>query len=221
MNLETEPYSDQVRQWPTSGRHILAQYDIETIIVYQAYRREIGDFAVRHGYFGGEFSYNRMSWIKPNFLWMMYRSDWGQSQGQEVVLGIRLRRTFFDLLLEQAVPSSFVPELSENHDAWKAAVAKSVVRLQWDPDHDPNGGKCERRAVQLGLRGKALESYGKNEIVEIIDMRDFVAQQREFAREWKSGKLNTPVENVYIPNTEFALTNVGLDQFRDTPENRM
>jgi hypothetical protein len=204
----------KTRRWPESGRRILAQYDNETLIVYQAYRPEIGNFAVKHGYFGGEFSYSRMSWIKPTFLWMMYRSDWGRSQGQEVVLAIRLRRVFFDSLLEQAVPSSFVPELFTSHDAWKAAVARSDVRLQWDPDHDPSGGKCERRAIQLGLRGKALEAYGKNEVVEIIDMSDFVAQQRDFIGDWRSGKLLTPSEQVYVPSSLSAASKVGLDEWR-------
>ena len=216
MNLTTQLYSEQVLRWPSSGRHILAQFDDETIIVYQAYRPEIGKFAAKHGYFGGEFSYNRMSWIKPNFLWMMYRSDWGRSQGQEVVLAIRLRRPFFDSLLEQAVPSSFVPELFECHDVWKAAVARSDVRLQWDPDHDPNGGKCERRAVQLGIRGKTLEEYGKNEIVEIIDMSEFVAEQRAFIGDWKSGKLVTPAEQVYVPSSTVATANIGLDEWPNT-----
>ncbi len=207
-------YAEQVRRWPTSGRHILAQFDEETILVYQAYRPEIGNFAVEHGNFGGEFSYNRMSWIKPNFLWMMYRSDWGRSQGQEVVLAIRLRRSFFDLLLEQAVPSTFVPELFESHDEWKAAVARSDVRLQWDPDHGPMGNKCERRAIQLGLRGATLEAYGKSEIIEIVDMSEHVAQQRNIKSNWKSGNLSTPIENVYVPNIP-AATNVGLDTWTD------
>jgi hypothetical protein len=214
MTMATHPYSEQVLRWPTSGRHILAQFDDETIIVYQAYRPEIGLFAVTHGHFGGEFSYSRMSWIKPNFLWMMYRSDWGRSQEQEVVLGIRLRRAFFDSLLEQAVPSSFVPELFESQDAWKAAVARSDVRLQWDPDHDPMGGKCERRAIQLGLRGKTLEAYGKDEIVEIIDMSDFVALQRELIGDWQSGTLLTPSEHVYVPRSSTAAANVGLSDRR-------
>lgn len=214
MTLAAHPYSEQVLRWPTSGRHILAQFDEETIIVYQAYRSEIGHFAVTHCHFGGEFSYSRMSWIKPNFLWMMYRSDWGRSQGQEVVLAIRLRRAFFDSLLEQAVPSSFVPEIFESHDAWTAAVARSDVRLQWDPDHDPNGGKCERRAIQLGLRGKTLEAYGKNEIVEIIDMSDFVARQRDFSGDRQSGKLLTPDEHVYVPKSTTAAANVGLEEWR-------
>ena len=79
--LATAPYVEQMKRWPKAGRHILAQFDDDTIIVYQAYRPEIGKFAVENGYFGGEFKYSRMSWIKPNFLWMMYRSQWGQSEG--------------------------------------------------------------------------------------------------------------------------------------------
>jgi len=208
--VSTTRYDEQMRRWPATGRHILAQFDDETVIVYQAYRPAIGHFAAQHGYFGGEFSYQRMSWIKPNFLWMMYRSNWGRSEGQEVVLAIRLRRPFFDSLLEQAVPSSFVPELFESHDAWKAAVSRSDVRLQWDPDRAPNGGKCERKAIQLGLRGNTLESYGKKEIVEIIDMSDFIAQQRELIGDWKSGKLLTPEEDVYVPHSLLAITNIGL-----------
>jgi len=53
---------------------------------------------LQRGFFGGASSLERMSWVKPNFLWMMYRSDRGRSPNQEVVLAVRLRRTFFDSL---------------------------------------------------------------------------------------------------------------------------
>jgi hypothetical protein len=49
---------------PHPGRHILAQYDDESAVVYQAYGPAIGHFAARQGHFGGEFSLARMSWIK-------------------------------------------------------------------------------------------------------------------------------------------------------------
>jgi len=198
MTLATTPYVEQVKRWPATGEHILAQFDDETIVVYQAYCPAIGSFAIENGHFGGEFKYSRMSWIKPNFLWMMYRSQWGQSQGQEVVLAIRLKRMFFDGLLAQAVPSSFDRDAFGSRDEWAAAVRNSDVRQQWDPDHLPNGAKCERRAIQLGLRGAALESYGQREIVEIIDMSEFVAEQRSYIANWKNGKLITPTEDVYV-----------------------
>ena len=68
MALITERYLDQKARWPQSGRHILAQFNEESVIVYQAYRPAIGHFAAQHGCFGGQFSLNRMSWIKPNFV---------------------------------------------------------------------------------------------------------------------------------------------------------
>src|SRR5687767_1359549 len=73
MNLIAESYLAQAARWPKSGRHILAQYQAETMVVYQAFSPLAGRFAAEHGYFGDGFSLNRMSWIKPNFLWMMYR----------------------------------------------------------------------------------------------------------------------------------------------------
>ena len=213
MNLMIEPYIEQSRRWPESGRHLLAHFDQETIVVYQAYPLAIGHYAVRHGHFGGDFKYSRMSWIKPNFLWMMYRSNWGQSEGQEVVLGIRLRQAFFDALLEQAVPSSFSFSLFADYDEWQAAVSKSNVRLQWDPDHLPTGEDCERRAIQLGLRGEVLEAFGQREIVEIIDMREFVAAQRKNIAGWQDGTLLTPSEQVYSPASPKAAIQVGLQQW--------
>jgi hypothetical protein len=149
MILQTERYLDQAARWPREGQHILAQYDENSIIVYQAYRASIASYAIATKTFGCDFSYARMSWIKPNFLWMMYRSGWGTKEGQEVVLALPLRRLFFDRVLSLAIPSSFIAELYSSREAWQQAVASSEVRLQWDPDHDPGGLPLLRRALQL------------------------------------------------------------------------
>lgn len=193
----TKSYLDQLSRWPKNGRHILAQFDDESIYVYQAYRPSIAQYAVEHQRFGGDFSYSRMSWIKPNFLWMMYRSGWASQEGQECILAVRLRRTFFDELLRLAVPSSFDSAKYSNLDEWQADVAKSDVRLQWDPDHDPFGKPVERRALQLGIRGNALRRYGEKEILSIEDITPFVISQRPNV----IGKLETlvtPEESVYL-----------------------
>src|SRR5262245_48279213 len=152
-------YLDQVRDWPQSGRHLLAQFDSDSIYVYQAYRPSIAEFAIKNQRFGGEFSFNRMSWIKPNFLWMMYRSGWATKEGQEHILAVRLRRIFFDELLSLVVPSSFGSRRFSSREEWQAAGTASEVRLQWDPDHDPSGKPLERRGVQLGLRGTMVRRY--------------------------------------------------------------
>lgn len=199
MSLRTALYLEQMHRWPRAGRHILAHYDERSIIVYQASRPAVGQFAITHQQFGDGFSYSRMSWIKPNFLWMMYRSGWGSKPGQEVTLALRLRRPFFDAILEQAVQSTYDDQQYPTVADWKSELQTSRVRLQWDPDHDPNGASQERRAVQLGLRGDVLKAYGTQELLEVIDMTAFVAEQREHAARPGFSELRVPVERVYLP----------------------
>jgi hypothetical protein len=196
----TERYIDQLRFWPISGRHILAQADADSVIVYRAYRLSIGQFAVEHGYFGGEFRYSRMSWIKPNFLWMMNRSGWGTKEGQEITLAVRLRRPFFDSLLAQAIESSFTDTQYLTRAEWERVVATSSVRMQWDPDHHPRGAALPRRALQLGLRRRPLKDFSKREILEIIDLTEFVTEQHENTSADRIAQLITPAERVYIPD---------------------
>jgi len=207
--MRFQRYLDQVKEWPQSGRHILAQFDADSIYVYQAYRPSIARFAVEHQRFGGEFSFNRMSWIKPNFLWMMYRAGWATKEGQEHILAVRLRRPFFDELLRLVVPSSFDTRRFATREQWQAAVAASEVRLQWDPDHDPSGNPVERRAVQLGLRGATLRRYGQDELISVEDITPFVTEQRQQATDGFLA-LHTPVERVYHPADHEAAFTAGI-----------
>lgn len=208
MRLATELYVEQLRRWPAQGRHILASYDGDTIIVYQAYNPNVAAFTLQHGRFGEpHFSFARMSWIKPNFLWMMYRCGWATKENQERVLALRIDTRFFDTLLEQAVPSSLDADLYASHDAWKAALETSEVRLQWDPDHDPGAAKQERRAIQIGLRGEMLRAFATTELREVIDMTPFVHEQ---ARLVAQGRLAMPSERPYGPRSAAACRQIGL-----------
>jgi Domain of unknown function (DUF4291) len=210
VNLILEPYLSQVARWPQEGRHILAQYDDDSVIVYQAYRPAIGRFAARHGYFGGEFSLSRMSWIKPNFLWMMFRCGWGTKENQEVTLAIHLKRSAFDAILAEAIHSSYVAEVYQSEAAWKQALERSSVRLQWDPDHDPSGAKVERRAIQLGLRGPVLEQYAREWILQIEDISEFVRQQHQHVLSGDYSQLQTPHEQVYPVNNPDVAKRLGI-----------
>jgi hypothetical protein len=210
VELVWEPYREQAQRWPECGKVILAQYDAESVIVYQAYRPSIGSFAVEHGYFGGDFSLARMSWIKPNFLWMMYRSGWGTKEGQEVTLAVRLQRSFFDSLLRESVASSFGASGYADSEHWQAALKRSSVRLQWDPDHDPRGNTLERRALQLGLRGAVLEAYARDAIIDIDDISELVERQRAHALSSGHAELRTPREDVYPVADPEARRRLGL-----------
>lgn len=215
MPIIMEPYAEQVEKWPKQGRHILAQFDEETVLLYQAYRPSTGRFAVQHGTFGVGFSYNRMSWVKPNFLWMMYRSGWGMKENQEVTLALRVRRSFFDSLLATAVPSSWDPARFATEEGWSRAVRQSEVRLQWDPDHDPFGVKQERRAIQIGLRGEVLKAFGKRELVEVVDLTEFVAKQRTRLATGGVSDIVMPRERVYRPADAELCLGLGIEDRLD------
>jgi hypothetical protein len=151
-----------------------------------------------------------MSWFKPNFLWMMYRSGWGTKENQEVTLAVRLKRTFFEAVLDQAVPSTFHAGSFTDATEWKQAVASSQVRLQWDPDHAPSGAPVQRRAIQLGLRDQMLKEYARGAILEIEDISQFVTEQRANARTENIEQLLTPIEHIYYPAAPGVAAKLGL-----------
>ncbi len=192
MKLKVKKYKEQLPDWPQKGFHIMAQYDDEKIVVYQSYKRAIGEFAVRNQYFGGGFSLERMTWIKPNFLWMMYRNGWGTKEGQECVLAIHLKLEAFKKYLENAVISTYNDTLGISREEWQNQVKESSVRLHWDPDHDPFGNKLERRAIQIGLRNEFIHSFAKEDVLLIENISDFVKDQYHFV-------LNDDLDQLLIP----------------------
>jgi uncharacterized protein DUF4291 len=206
--VDSERHEDQRARWPAAGKVILASFDDETVVVYQAFSPETAVPSVAAQRMCGRFSLERMSWIKPNFLWMMYRSGWASKEGQEHVLAVRIRRAGFDEALAAAVPSSYKPARWESRKAWELAVHRSDVRLQWDPDHGPGGEKLDRRAIQIGLRGEMLRRYVEEWTVSIEDITPFVHEQREVRRRDPAALL-TPVEREYAVSPEIA-ANLGL-----------
>lgn len=200
MELKLKKYKEQLQNWPQKGHHIMAQYDDDKIIVYQSYRKDIGEFAVKNQYFGGAFSLERMTWIKPNFLWMMYRNGWGRKEGQEYVLAIHLKINAFRRYLENAVYSTYSDKLEISREDWQNQVKESSVRLQWDPDHDPFGNKLERRAIQIGLRNEFIRSFTREDILLIENISDFVKGQYQAV-------LNYDLDNLIIPEEKPLLFN--------------
>ena len=199
MPLITAPYLEQKSIWPQSGNHIMAHYDEETVVVYQAFNAQIADYAAANDLFDGApgYSLNRMTWFKPNFLWMMHRSGWASKPGQERILAIYMDRVGFDAILRKAVHSHYVPELYKSEDSWRSMVASSWVRLQWDPDYNPADGRLERRAIQIGLRGKSMRHFANGGwIHHIEDITPFVIEQR-MNRQKPYKHLLLPHERVY------------------------
>ncbi len=182
-----------------SYQQIRARYNKETILVYQAYRAGIAETALRAGKFVPPFSLQRMTWIKPSFLWMMARSNWGQKSGQECVLGVHITRAGFDLALSQAVLTS--PESKVYHDAqeWQGLRQTCPVLVQWDPERNLRGDKLAYRSLQVGLGRGIIESYVEQWVVHIEDMRPLVHKIHDLRRRglWDEAARHLPAEKVY------------------------
>lgn len=211
MNIETIPYSQYIESIPKEGKCILGQQRNEQIIVYQAYNNSIANFAIENQCFGGNsYSYSRMSWIKPNFLWMMYRCGWAQKENQERILGIWISKSDFDFILEESVFSSYQENIYKTHENWKNELVIKPVRLQWDPDHDIYGNKQDRKAIQLGIKGDLLEKFGKEMISEIVDLTEFVKEQKNTIDSGELDNLQVPKEWIYEPKSEEIKLQIGL-----------
>ncbi len=180
MKLQTKLYQDYEKELPQKGNFILGQEIEDSIYVYQAFNHSIANYAMANQAFGGNaYSFERMSWIKPNFLWMMYRAGWAGKENQERILAIKMKKRGFIDLLKNGVYANYQPALYKTQENWKSQLKTSEVRIQWDPDHNPSGAKLERRAVQIGIRGAMLQKFNNEFINEIIDLTDFVKEQHQ------------------------------------------
>ena len=160
------------------ARQVRALYDDDTITVYQAYSSSIAEPALRAGRFVPPFSRTRMTWIKPSFLWMMYRSGWATKPGQEQVLAIRLLRSGFDEALASECLSSFDPAVYPTYEAWRSAKTTSSVRVQWDPERNVRSAPLRHRSIQVGIGPRMVPSYVDDWIVDITDVTDLVSELR-------------------------------------------
>ena len=178
--IQTIPYHNYEKGLPQEGNVILGVKQNDSIFVYQAFNDQIADFAIQNQKFGGpNYSFNRMTWIKPNFLWMMCRSGWAEKDiNQCRILLIEMTFKGFEELLFEGVSTSF-NESYGDETVWRERLNESNVRIQWDPDHDFRGEKLNRRAVQIGIKGDALKRFNDQYIRSIEDITAFVKKQKQ------------------------------------------
>ena len=178
-------------------KEIRAVYTENTIRVYQAYNKDIAGEAVQNGTFGEKFKLDRMTWIKPSFLWMMYRCGWGTKENQEHILAIDMKREAFDFIAQNAVVSTYNSNMDISYEEWKEQIKKSDIRCQWDPERDLYGQPLGYRSIQLGLRGEAVRKYVDEWIVNITDITDYVKKLKMQKDTKKDISALLPKEEIY------------------------
>ena len=151
-------------------RQIRAVYTPSTITVYQAFSHEIANRAIEAQTFVAPFRFGRMTWIKPSFLWMMYRSGWAGKTNQQRILAIDISRTGFQWCLDNGCLTRFDTSIHPSRERWLESMAKSTVRVQWDPERSLQLQPLAYRAIQIGLGIGAVQKYVNEWIKEIRDV---------------------------------------------------
>ncbi|WP_433256801.1 DUF4291 domain-containing protein [Streptosporangium sp. CA-135522] len=189
-------------------RQIRAAYTQETVTLYQAYDPHIAGPAVTAQRFVAPFKRERMTWIKPSFLWMMYRCGWAAKPGQARVLAIDITRDGFEWALAHACLSHHDGDLHGDRDAWAARLRESPVRIQWDPERDLHLNALPYRSIQIGLSREAVHRYVDEWTVAITDVTDRARDVHAAVRNGDAGKATDllPVERPYPVPADLART---------------
>jgi len=185
------------------------------IRVYQAYGDGIADSALKHQMFvSPPFSMSRMTWVKPSFLWMMYRSGWGRKdEGQKRILAIDITHAGFAWALNHSCPSHRDPGMSEGE--WRLAKERASVRIQWDPERDLHHRPLPHRAIQIGLSGEAVVRYVEEWIVAITD----VTRLAHAIHAHVLGGDLALAQSLLPPEKPYATKPVNHDPYKENEEN--
>lgn len=185
---------------------IRADYTQNTIVVYQSYNKTIAKSAVENQKFSTPFSFNRMTWIKPSFLWMMERSNYGQKSNQECTLAIHIKREAWEKALRLAVLTSPEKRVYPDSQNWEEQFEKAHIYVQWDPERNIKGNKLEYRSIQVGISRHLIEEFNEEWIVKIEDYSPLVKKILSLTKqgEYNKAKKLLPIEKIYPLPHEIA-----------------
>lgn len=185
---------------------VRAVYDRETITIYQAYSSAIAQPALKEQTFVPPFSFQRMTWIKPSFLWLMERSNWGQKSQQEMILTVRIKRSGWEEALSLGVLTAYEPKVHRSLDDWQMQFAEAVVHIQWDPERSLRGADTGYDSIQVGLSRHIIRTYTQDWIVSIEDCTPLVRKLYDLIQRGHSDKAAKllPKEKPYPVSADLA-----------------
>jgi Domain of unknown function (DUF4291) len=191
---------------------IRADFDQDTIVIYQAFNHAIADAALTAKHFTAPFSLSRMTWIKPSFLWLMERSNWARKPNQDRILAVRITRTGWETALSQAILTHPETKIHPDADQWRTEFDAAKVIVQWDPERSLRGVSLSHRAIQVGISRHLIETYVNEWVVNIEDKTPLVQKIDTLIRAGNADKAKDflPKERVY-PTTKEISQRLGMD----------
>lgn len=180
-------------------REIRADYDANSIIIYQAYAPAVAAPALLAQRFVAPFSFGRMTWIKPSFLWLMERSHWAQKAGQEQILAVRIKRAGWEEALALGVLTAAEPRIYQTYTDWQEQFSQTQVHIQWDPERSLRGVSLPYSSIQVGLSRHIIRRYVEEWTLSIEDYTPRVKKIATLLRTGREAQARAllPSERVY------------------------
>lgn len=194
-------------------KEIRAYYTDSFIRVYQAYNDSIADSALHNKRFvSPPFKLERTTWIKPSFLWMMYRSSWATKENQQRILAIDISHQGFLWALTHSSLSHFDNTLYRNLEEWEKTKRASPVIIQWDPERDILLNKLNYRTIQIGLTLHAAKLYAEQWIIDISDITSIAPKIKSAIKDNKLLQASSllPAERIY-PLSDPVKQKIGIN----------
>lgn len=196
-----------IRGIMTPVREIRAYYTNDFIRVYQAFNSSIAESAVySQRFIPPYFKIQRATWLKPSFMWMMYRCGWATKENQERVLAVDITHEGFQWALSNSCLSHFDKEVYSTQSEWEKNKAGAPVVIQWDPERDIFLNKLAFKTIQIGLLPDASLLYITKWIVKISDITESVKQIKHLIDVGKLSEIfsHLPVEQPYPVPTDIG-----------------
>jgi len=184
---------------------IRANYDKDTIVMYQAYSDNIADLAIKNQTFVSPFSFTRMTWIKPSFLWLMHRSNWGQKPNQQRILAVHISREGWEKALSLGILTSPENHIHGSGQKWDELFNAAKVHVQWDTERSVKGTALTYFSIQVGLSRSIIAEFVNDWIVKIEDLTPLVKKLNKFRKQGgKNISKHMPKERVYPISTKMG-----------------
>ncbi|KAF8243870.1 hypothetical protein K440DRAFT_656095 [Wilcoxina mikolae CBS 423.85] len=166
---------------------------VMTIVAVPAYSAEIAEPALASQNLSASpnFLFNRTTWIKPSWNWMMYRSGYSyKSPLQSRILAITMKRERFEHLLSLACVT---------HGLLSEEERSRPVRVQWDPERSVDMQKLEYRSIQIGIGRRISEVWVKEWVEGIEDVTERARRVKELVEEGRvqEARMLVPEERPY------------------------
>ncbi len=185
--IALESYSERLKELPQNGQNIIgylmknldtidtppySYISKEHIVLYLVNEKSTAASIIEsQDLEKPDYSSLKANSIQLSFLSIMHDYSSREKENQESVLAIWIKKEVFKEILQKVTP-------------------------KWNPDYDYFGKQLERQTIQLDLNEEDFEKLIKENIDFVLDISDFIKEQKQYINQNQIDQLMLPKERI-------------------------